>query len=47
MEMEIIHKDIHDKLNTFYEKTTPNIIFHGSSGWKKIHCIYIFEQNIR
>ena len=44
MEMEIIHKDIHDKLNTFYEKNdTPNIIFHGSSGSEKIHCIYIFE----
>ncbi len=47
MEMEIIHKDIHDKLNTFYEKNdTPNIIFHGSSGSGKKFIVYTFLNKI-
>lgn len=45
--MEIIHKDIHDKLNTFYEKNdTPNIIFHGSSGSGKKFIVYTFLNKI-
>jgi hypothetical protein len=45
--MEIIHKEIHDKLNTFYEKNdTPNIIFHGSSGSGKKFIVYTFLNKI-
>ena len=45
--MEIIHPNIHEKLNIFYEKNdTPNIIFHGSSGSGKKFIVYSFLNKI-
>ena len=42
-----IHKEIQDKLDTFFEtKKIPNLIFHGSSSSGKITIVQNFINKI-